>query len=102
MLNNSLAKRPKFLTFSNEKYKSFEEIQMVEANIKTNVWQILQIKPTSPAEVAGLKSYTDCIIGTDSVLYESKDSFTLIEARDEAWPLELYVYFFTGKKWNLF
>lgn len=56
-----------------------------------NVWHILEVKPTSPAEAAGLRPYTDYIIGADSVLHESEDLFTLIEAH-EARPLKLYVY----------
>lgn len=56
-----------------------------------NVWHILEVKPTSPAEAAGLRPFTDYIIGADSVLHESEDLFTLIEAH-EARPLKLYVY----------
>jgi len=56
-----------------------------------NVWHILDVKPTSPAEAAGLRPFTDYIIGADSVLHESEDLFTLIEAH-EARPLKLYVY----------
>ena len=44
-----------------------------------------------PAELAGLRSHTDYIIGADSVLHESEDLFTLIEAH-EGRPLKLYVY----------
>ena len=40
---------------------------------------------------AGLRSFTDYIIGADSVLHESEDLFTLIEAH-EGRPLKLYVY----------
>ena len=46
---------------------------------------------TGPAELAGLRSHTDYIIGADSVLHESEDLFTLIEAH-EGRPLKLYVY----------
>ena len=56
-----------------------------------NVWHILEVKPTSPAEAAGLRPFTDYIIGADSVLHESEDLFTLIEAH-EARALKLYVY----------
>ncbi|XP_012251383.1 Golgi reassembly-stacking protein 2 [Athalia rosae] len=56
-----------------------------------NVWHILEVHPSSPAELAGLKSFTDYIIGADSVLHESEDLFTLIEAH-ESRPLKLYVY----------
>ena len=56
-----------------------------------NVWHILEVLPTSPAESAGLRPYTDYIIGADSVLHESEDLFSLIEAH-EGRPLKLYVY----------
>ena len=48
-------------------------------------------KKLGPAELAGLRSFTDYIIGADSVLHESEDLFTLIEAH-EGRPLKLYVY----------
>ncbi len=56
-----------------------------------NVWHILEVNGKSPAEQAGLRQFTDYIIGADSVLHESEDLFTLIEAH-EGRPLKLYVY----------
>lgn len=56
-----------------------------------NVWHILEVHPSSPAELAGLRSFTDYIIGSDSPLHESEDLFTLIEAHASR-PLKLYVY----------
>lgn len=56
-----------------------------------NVWHILEIHPSSPAELAGLRAFSDYVIGADSVLHESEDLFTLIEAH-EGRPLKLYVY----------
>ncbi|XP_031827898.2 Golgi reassembly-stacking protein 2 [Nomia melanderi] len=56
-----------------------------------NVWHVLEVHPSSPAEVAGLRPFTDYIIGADSVLHESEDLFTLIEAH-ESRTLNLYVY----------
>ncbi|XP_063973011.1 Golgi reassembly-stacking protein 2 [Diachasmimorpha longicaudata] len=56
-----------------------------------NVWHVLEVHPSSPAELAGLKPFTDYIIGADSALHESEDLFTLIEAH-ESRPLKLYVY----------
>lgn len=56
-----------------------------------NVWHVLEVHPSSPAELAGLRSHTDYIIGADSVLHESEDLFALIEAH-EARSLKLYVY----------
>lgn len=56
-----------------------------------NVWHILDVHPSSPAEEAGLRSFTDYIIGADSILHESEDLFTLIESHEQR-PLKLYVY----------
>uniref|UniRef100_A0A023FT90 Putative golgi reassembly stacking protein grasp65 n=1 Tax=Amblyomma parvum TaxID=251391 RepID=A0A023FT90_AMBPA len=56
-----------------------------------NVWHVLDVSPHSPAEAAGLRPYADYIIGSDSVLHESEDLFTLIDAH-EGRPLKLYVY----------
>jgi len=56
-----------------------------------NVWHILDVSPDSPAELAGLRQFSDYIIGADSVLHESEDLFSLIEAH-EGRPLKLYVY----------
>lgn len=50
-----------------------------------------EVHPSSPAELAGLRPFTDYIIGADSILHESEDLFTLIEAH-ESRPLKLYVY----------
>jgi len=56
-----------------------------------NVWHILEVNASSPAELAGLRAFSDYIIGADSVLHESEDLFSLIEAH-EGRPLKLYVY----------
>jgi hypothetical protein len=56
-----------------------------------NVWHILEVHPSSPAETAGLRSFSDYIIGADSILHESEDLFSLIEAH-EAKQLKIYVY----------
>lgn len=56
-----------------------------------NVWHVLDVHPSSPAEAAGLRPFTDYIIGADSVLHESEDLFTLIEAH-ESRQLKLYVH----------
>ncbi|GLV38779.1 Grasp65 [Carabus blaptoides fortunei] len=56
-----------------------------------NVWHVLEVHPSSPAELAGLRSFTDYIIGADSILHESEDLFTLIESH-EGRCLKLYVY----------
>jgi GRASP55/65 PDZ-like domain len=56
-----------------------------------NVWHILEVYPSSPAEAAGLRSFSDYIIGADSILHESEDLFTLIETHENK-QLKLYVY----------
>lgn len=58
---------------------------------KDNVWHILEVHPNSPAEIAGLKPFSDYIIGTDSILHESEDLYNLIENHDGS-ALKLYVY----------
>ncbi|KAK4037035.1 Golgi reassembly-stacking protein 2 [Daphnia magna] len=56
-----------------------------------NVWHILDVQPNSPAQQACLQAHTDYIIGADSVLHESEDLFTLVEAHENR-QLKLYVY----------
>eukprot|EP00795_Rhopilema_esculentum_P013648 gene13648-4547_t len=56
-----------------------------------NVWHVLDVQPNSPADIAGLRSNTDYIIGADSILHEAEDFFTLIEGQ-EGKPLKFYVY----------
>ncbi|XP_046398313.1 Golgi reassembly-stacking protein 2-like isoform X1 [Ischnura elegans] len=56
-----------------------------------NVWHVLEVNPSSPAEEAGLRAFEDYIIGADSVLHKSEDLFSLIEAH-EGRALKLYVY----------
>lgn len=60
---------------------------------KENVWHILEVNPNSPASVAGLKPFSDYIIGSDTVLHESEDLFNLIESHDGV-SLKFYVYNF--------
>ncbi|XP_071039049.1 Golgi reassembly-stacking protein 2 [Parasteatoda tepidariorum] len=59
--------------------------------VNENVWHVLEIQPHSPADLAGLYPFDDYIIGADSVLHESEDLFSLIEAH-EGKALTLYVY----------
>ncbi|XP_020846604.1 Golgi reassembly-stacking protein 2 [Phascolarctos cinereus] len=56
-----------------------------------NVWHVLEVESNSPAALAGLRPYSDYIIGADTVMNESEDLFSLIETH-EAKPLKLYVY----------
>lgn len=56
-----------------------------------NVWHILDVEPNSPAYLAGLRPFSDYIIGADSLLNEQDDLFSLIESHDGK-QLKLYVY----------
>ncbi|XP_026507896.1 Golgi reassembly-stacking protein 1 isoform X2 [Terrapene carolina triunguis] len=56
-----------------------------------HVWHVLDVEPTSPAALAGLQPHTDYIVGSDQILQESEDFFSLIESH-EGKPLKLMVY----------
>ncbi|XP_061443857.1 Golgi reassembly-stacking protein 1 [Rhineura floridana] len=56
-----------------------------------HVWHVLDVEPASPAALAGLKPHTDYIVGSDQILQESEDFFSLIESH-EGKPLKLMVY----------
>uniref|UniRef100_A0A8C3YVP6 Golgi reassembly stacking protein 1 n=1 Tax=Catagonus wagneri TaxID=51154 RepID=A0A8C3YVP6_9CETA len=49
------------------------------------------VEPSSPASLAGLRPYTDYVVGSDQILQESEDFFSLIESH-EGKPLKLMVY----------
>lgn len=66
------------------KFDSFE-------SARKNVWHILNVEPNSPAELAGLQSNCDYVIGADSLLQDSEDLYALIDAHDGK-PLKLFVY----------
>lgn len=36
--------------------------------VRENVWHVVQVQPSSPAEIAGLQSNIDYILGAESVL----------------------------------
>ncbi|KAM4821671.1 Golgi reassembly-stacking protein 1 isoform 2-T2 [Thomomys bottae] len=55
------------------------------------VWHVLDVAPSSPAALAGLRPYTDYVVGSDQILQESEDFFSLIESH-EGRPLKLMVY----------
>ncbi|XP_054451384.1 Golgi reassembly-stacking protein 1 isoform X2 [Pteronotus mesoamericanus] len=66
----------------------------VEKPVKLEVFNMKTMKdvePSSPASLAGLRPYTDYVIGSDQLLQESEDFFTLIESH-EGKPLKLMVY----------
>lgn len=56
-----------------------------------NVWHVLEVEPNSPAALAGLRPYSDYIIGADAVMNESEDLFSIIETY-EGKELKLYVH----------
>ncbi|XP_059966749.1 Golgi reassembly-stacking protein 1 isoform X5 [Mesoplodon densirostris] len=56
-----------------------------------HVWHVLDVEPCSPASLAGLRPYTDYVVGSDQILQESEDFFSLIESH-EGKPLKLMVY----------
>nr|XP_009941380.1 PREDICTED: Golgi reassembly-stacking protein 1 [Opisthocomus hoazin] len=56
-----------------------------------HVWHVLDVEPASPAALAGLQPYMDYIVGSDQILQESEDFFSLIESH-EGKPLKLMVY----------
>ncbi|XP_050797505.1 Golgi reassembly-stacking protein 1 isoform X2 [Gopherus flavomarginatus] len=56
-----------------------------------HVWHVLDVEPASPAALAGLQPHTDYIVGSDQILQESEDFFSLIESH-EGKPLKLMVY----------
>ncbi|XP_038611723.1 Golgi reassembly-stacking protein 1 isoform X2 [Tachyglossus aculeatus] len=49
------------------------------------------VEPSSPAALAGLQPYTDYVVGSDQILQESEDFYSLIESH-EGKPLKLLVY----------
>ncbi|XP_048190529.1 Golgi reassembly-stacking protein 1 [Perognathus longimembris pacificus] len=55
------------------------------------VWHVLDVAPSSPAALAGLRPYSDYVVGSDQILQESEDFFSLIESH-EGKPLKLLVY----------
>ncbi|CAM5113089.1 unnamed protein product [Natator depressus] len=56
-----------------------------------HVWHVLDVEPASPAALASLQPHTDYIVGSDQILQESEDFFSLIESH-EGKPLKLMVY----------
>ncbi|XP_037935634.1 Golgi reassembly-stacking protein 2 [Teleopsis dalmanni] len=56
-----------------------------------SVWHILEVYPNSPAETAGLRAYTDYVIGAEAIRHEHDDFFMLIETHEQQ-PLKIYVY----------
>jgi len=59
--------------------------------VNENVWHILEVKPSSPAEMAELHADSDYIIGAGIVLHETEDLVNRIE-KHQGIPLKLSVY----------
>lgn len=59
--------------------------------VNESVWHVLEVYPNSPGAVAGLRAYTDYIIGADTSVIQSEDLFSLIQS-GEGKQLKLYVY----------
>ena len=55
------------------------------------VWHVLEINPGGPADLAGLRPYTDYIIGSDQMLHDADDLYSAVEVNDGK-PIKLYVY----------
>ncbi|KAG9278310.1 Golgi reassembly-stacking protein 1-like isoform X1 [Astyanax mexicanus] len=109
LLKANVEKAVKMEVF-NTKSMKFRELQVVPSNMwggqgllgasvrfcsfqgaNENVWHVLEVEVNSPASVAGLRAFTDFIVGADQVLQDAEDFFSLIEAH-EGKPLKLLVY----------
>jgi hypothetical protein len=109
ILNSNIEKPVKLLVYSS-KSQSLREVTLVPSKnwggqgvlgvsirfcsfekANENVWHILDVQPSSPAALAGLRSNSDYIISSDSLLTEAEDLFTLIESSENK-QLKLYVY----------
>lgn len=55
------------------------------------VWHVTEVLPGSPADMAGLISESDYIIGSENTLYNKEDLLTLIEVNDRQ-PIRLFCY----------
>ncbi|XP_051938776.1 Golgi reassembly-stacking protein 2-like [Hippocampus zosterae] len=58
---------------------------------RENVWHVLEVEPNSPAAQAGLRPYTDYIVGAETFLDKNDNLFKLIQGY-EGRLLKLYVY----------
>ncbi|KAJ6222642.1 hypothetical protein RDWZM_001187 [Blomia tropicalis] len=109
ILKNSIDKPLKLLVY-NSKHQKVREVELTPNNkwggqgllgvsirfasfdgANENVWHVLDIAPNSPADVAGLQSNTDYIIGADSMIQDNDDLYNLV-SNYEGKPLKLFVY----------
>ncbi|XP_061696767.1 Golgi reassembly-stacking protein 2 [Syngnathoides biaculeatus] len=58
---------------------------------RENVWHVLEVEPNSPAALAGLRAYTDYVIGAETFMDKNENLFKLINSH-EGRLLKLYVY----------
>lgn len=67
-------------------------LQWTSLSLSTNIWHILDVPPSSPADLAGLLPYSDYILGTpEGVLHGESGLSELVEDHIGR-PLRLYVY----------
>jgi len=67
-------------------------LQWTPLSLSTNIWHILDVPPSSPADLAGLLPYSDYILGTpEGVLHGESGLSELVEDHIGR-PLRLYVY----------
>lgn len=60
--------------------------------INENVWHVLDVYPNSPASAAGLRAFTDYIVGSTGLVFGDSDAFyTLINVASGR-DIELFVY----------
>jgi len=62
------------------------------AQANEHVWHVLSVHTSSPAEVAGLESYTDYIVGTPELLFNDQEDFYALVRANEGSGIPLYVY----------
>mmetsp|Transcript_7952 Transcript_7952/g.10589 ORF Transcript_7952/g.10589 Transcript_7952/m.10589 type:complete len:439 (+) Transcript_7952:172-1488(+) len=61
-------------------------------NADENVVRVLEVQPGSPAQIAGLQSETDYILGTAEKAFRDPDSFLeeLVQSLEQ--PMEIFIY----------
>ncbi|XP_061649358.1 Golgi reassembly-stacking protein 2-like isoform X1 [Phyllopteryx taeniolatus] len=58
---------------------------------RENVWHVLEVEANSPAALAGLRAYTDYIIGAETFMDKNENLFKLINSH-EGRLLKFYIY----------
>eukprot|EP01121_Diplochlamys_sp_Union-15-3_P017606 TRINITY_DN6231_c0_g1_i4.p1 TRINITY_DN6231_c0_g1~~TRINITY_DN6231_c0_g1_i4.p1 ORF type:complete len:231 (-),score=43.62 TRINITY_DN6231_c0_g1_i4:242-934(-) len=57
-----------------------------------HVWHVLNVHSRSPAEAAGLESYTDYIVGTPEIVFNDQEDFYAFVRAKENTSIPFYVY----------